>query len=137
MEFETFEDMISEIERRTVVLDAAISNMLCFYNSMCVFVIMMNILIFIILSTFAVLTHALDGYKMLAYSLYAAIVLWEYLASSIIRIRLDKQIIQMKCDLAWCVFTHYKYFDNFGTGEDANYFERNLLKYAGITSKNN
>ena len=106
MEFETFEDMISEIERRTVVLDAAISNMLCFYNSMCVFVIMMNILIFIILSTFAVLTHALDGYKMLAYSLYAAIVLWEYLASSIIRIRLDKQIIQMKCDLAWCVFTH-------------------------------
>lgn len=135
MKFETYSDMSAEIERRTCVLDAAIVNMLCLYNAASFFMIMINILIFIIISGFVFLTHVLDGYKLIVYALYISIVMWEYLASSIIRIRLDKQILQMKCDLAWNVFVHYEHFDDFDPDDGANYFEKNLLKHAGICSK--
>ena len=136
MEFETCEDVGIEIERRTCVLDSAIINMLCFYNAVSFFMIMMNILILIIISGFAFLTNVFDGYKMLVYALYISIVMWEYLSSSIIRIHLDKRILEMKFDLAWNIFTQYKYFDDFGPDDGAKYFEENLLKYAGIHPKN-
>lgn len=135
MKFETYSDMSTEIERRTCVLDAAIANMLCLYNAASFFMIMINILIFIIISGFVFLTHVFDGYKLIVYALYVSVVMWEYLASSIIRIRLDKQILQMKCDLAWNVFVHYEHFDEFDPDDGANYFEKNLLKHAGIYPK--
>ena len=77
MKFETYGDMSTEIERRTCVLDAAIANMLCLYNAASFFMIMINILIFIIISGFVFLTHVFDGYKLIVYALYVSVVMWE------------------------------------------------------------
>lgn len=130
MKFETIDEMAIEIEKRTVVVDSSITCMLHLYNSASFFVLMMNIIIGIIMAISIFLTDVFKGDGPSVFCIYMIIVVWEWLTSMAIRKKLDKHIIQMKYDLAWSVFIKFKYFDTID--DQTGYFERNLIKYAGL-----